>query len=1189
MRIEEIHLEAFGCYTDYRISFGDTNRTFHLLYGSNEAGKSTLLRGLTNLFYEIPANTMDAFFHMPNKLRIGGTIQCSDGRRCSFYRRKGNKNTLMFADKQPMEDSALQSFLGGVSKEAFTSMFALNHETLRMGGESLLRGGGNLGESLFEAAAGIHHLNQVLIKLDKATGNLFSPKASKPIINQLLSEHKKLKEKTKAASLSANKWLELKKQLSMKEKELLSLKQEIRAEEKEQTKLERILWSLPFIAKRKTLLEGLNALGQVVVLPAEFTVQRMDLSSKLALERDQKERLLKEIVELEQQILEHDIPQELILHADLIVDLHQQLSNYRTDRAGVPQLEAENRLLEDEMKDKLLQLQYHGPREQLEKLRIQLFDKERMRQLASQYYVLEQQLSNSEKQLRERSEELEELAHKRGSIGEVVDIQPLEREVADIRKLGDPEANLEKEQKAKGSLEREIELEIEKDPLWSGTVEEAERISIPLSETLDGFQEQQQQLLSEKNTLNQKIKELACVQKEIQDELEDMSRQGQVPTEQELLQSREVREQGWELIRRSWLDRQPDIKGEQAYSSEKLDIAYQHAVEKADEVSDLLRIEAERVARYEHLIEMKKQKEQALNSLYEALEAREKDIAGWNEQWQELWRKTGIQPLSPKEMKGWCYKHAERLLLIKQWRELVHSVEESQLKLEDNRALFVSLLSEHESNLSVQGASLSALLRQGERILAENEKRRNDLEHLNRRVEEVSQKLRRSREDYDLAQEKIKGWSKSWTGAISKTSMPETLTVEMAAQYIQIHDELFARVDHQKKNQWVLEQKRMAVQQFEDQAREFLAKIEWNGQDFHSVEHLVTELYAALQKAQRDVERKQHRIDQLTQKKQEFEQLEKNLLALESKMHLLVTQASCEQEEQLQVAEERSQAYCQIQQQLTLLEQQLLENGAGLTIQELIEETDHVDRDLLPQLVKEREDLLRSKNEEKSRLDQEYGVIKYEFEKLNGESQEALIAAEEGETVIASLRQESGRYIRYQLAASILRKAIDDFREKNQHPILQRASYLFNRLTLGSFAGLSIGFDSKDTPVIVGIRENGEQVGVEGMSDGTQDQLYLALRIANVEKYATENEPMPLILDDILVHFDDQRSKETLRILAEISSKVQVIYFTHHAHLVGLAKEVVDQNMLDIHRIHHRQVYTEIIDMSEDKKSDIMI
>ena len=48
---------------------------------------------------------------------------------------------------------------------------------------------------------------------------------------------------------------------------------------------------------------------------------------------------------------------------------------------------------------------------------------------------------------------------------------------------------------------------------------------------------------------------------------------------------------------------------------------------------------------------------------------------------------------------------------------------------------------------------------------------------------------------------------------------------------------------------------------------------------------------------------------------------------------------------------------------------------------------------------------------------------------------------------------------------------------------------------------------------------------MEGMSNGTRDQLYLALRLASLEKYMESSEPMPFIVDDILVDFDDECSQ----------------------------------------------------------------
>jgi len=97
------------------------------------------------------------------------------------------------------------------------------------------------------------------------------------------------------------------------------------------------------------------------------------------------------------------------------------------------------------------------------------------------------------------------------------------------------------------------------------------------------------------------------------------------------------------------------------------------------------------------------------------------------------------------------------------------------------------------------------------------------------------------------------------------------------------------------------------------------------------------------------------------------------------------------------------------------------------------------------------------------------------------------------------------------------------------------------------------------------MRPTGEKIGVTGMSDGTRDQLYLALRIASLEKYLAANEPMPFIVDDILIRFDDDRATAALNILAELSKKTQVLFLTHHARLVELAQKETVCGNADIH------------------------
>ena len=80
-------------------------------------------------------------------------------------------------------------------------------------------------------------------------------------------------------------------------------------------------------------------------------------------------------------------------------------------------------------------------------------------------------------------------------------------------------------------------------------------------------------------------------------------------------------------------------------------------------------------------------------------------------------------------------------------------------------------------------------------------------------------------------------------------------------------------------------------------------------------------------------------------------------------------------------------------------------------------------------------------------------------------------------------------------------------------------------------------------------------MGIEGLSEGTRDQLYMALRLASVEqRLASTAEPMPFIADDLFVNFDDARTRAGLRVLADLARRTQVLVFTHHAHLLELAR-----------------------------------
>jgi chromosome segregation protein len=102
--------------------------------------------------------------------------------------------------------------------------------------------------------------------------------------------------------------------------------------------------------------------------------------------------------------------------------------------------------------------------------------------------------------------------------------------------------------------------------------------------------------------------------------------------------------------------------------------------------------------------------------------------------------------------------------------------------------------------------------------------------------------------------------------------------------------------------------------------------------------------------------------------------------------------------------------------------------------------------------------------------------------------------------------------------------------------------------------GIDYGDDAQPLPVAR--RNNGEQVQVAGLREGTRDQLFLALRLALLE--CRTSEPMPFIGDALLTSFDDERTLARLRLLATAGKQQQVIQFTHHKHVMNLAGTVQD-------------------------------
>src|SRR3954464_383121 len=180
LRFNRLSFLAFGPFTGLSLDLsGGAPGGFHLVFGPNEAGKSSALRGVHDLLFGFPERTPDAHVHPNAELRIAAALSSDSGQVVELQRLKRRKDALRNALDAPIDEGVLSSLLGGVDAQLFERLFGLDHVRLQRAGDALLEDRGDVGESLFDAGSGGRGIRGVLASLQQSADEIFKPRSSK--------------------------------------------------------------------------------------------------------------------------------------------------------------------------------------------------------------------------------------------------------------------------------------------------------------------------------------------------------------------------------------------------------------------------------------------------------------------------------------------------------------------------------------------------------------------------------------------------------------------------------------------------------------------------------------------------------------------------------------------------------------------------------------------------------------------------------------------------------------------------------------------------------------------------------------------------------------------------------------------------------------------------------------------------
>ncbi len=1212
MKLLELNLQAFGHFSDCRIDLSHGEPGLHLIYGPNEAGKSSALLAINYLLYGFPTQTPVDFKFPYKSLRIGGRLRNNNNSDLHFVRRKANQKSLRCGnDQEVIEDDALVPFLGDVDRGLFTTMFGINHERLRSGGEEIAQGSGRIGEMLFAAGAGVVDLQNLQNSLQSQMEGLLKGTGRSGTIHAGIQEYLLNRKAVDEALVGVDAWNRIEEELRNCRQQKRELDQQLAEGQRELERLQRIKQAGASIARWKGRQASLADIADAPHLSDDFAQVANQLLMALKTDQVQLATTASELQEIDAQLAGLVVPEQLLHVADRIESLRDRIGAIRAAQADRPTVELKRQAFEREAKEILRELDRQPDLTMIDELRLPRDKTVKIQSLGNQLERLLERMQAERKLCEKLRREISTTEERLAVTPVAIDVAEMRASLRSVQQLGTLESELTASTREIKRLQNQIAVAIERLPMFTGDMSRLECLAVPAAASIDRFEDEfaevDRQLQGLRDAVQADQQELEL----LHSRLTELEMARSIPTDHELEQSRQLRNEGWQLILSSWQHSKPDPQSLSKYlakfpSASDLSGAYYQAVLAADAVADALRQDADRVATKAKLqadhaqILLRQQRRQT------EIEQASQQRQAIDERWREVWRPTGLEPLTPDEMEDWSRKHAAILQLIQHMRDQEHKCEEWQLQLQAARLRLIASLAEHTSAAKLEHKSLLELSQHLQDVMDAEQSNASRRSQLADRLSENRAELADSEAETARTEAEANAVREQWADEMQRLGLEKTALPAQANSRLNSLQSLFEKFKEVDRFRSRVEHIDQDTRQFTSELQELVGQVtpELSGEPFDSTfQRLLGQLEAARIAASGRADLL-HRRAQSRTKSSELQDKTRQTQAMLDEM---ARQAKVNSYDELLPAAEQSRMRAELQQQTLELQDQIIGYAAGATFADFVDEVERDNQavDSVDSRLAFCQQRLEELGEERDAALGQIRSAEIEEEKFDGSS----LAAEKDavcESIATRLEEELQSLAVLRVAAAVLKEGIERHRQKNQGPILGRASEIFSQITLRQFAGLQAEFNDKGEPVLAGIRSvetslelsatkglsfgaeaerptlfelqevpatvltstlGGERVLVEGMSDGTCDQLYLALRLASLEGWLVHHEPMPFIVDDILMNFDDARAVATLKILAELSRKTQVIFFTHHQHLVDLARAHLESEDLFVTEI----------------------
>ncbi len=1157
MRLNRLNLTRYGKFTDHVIDFGKATSgqpDLHIVYGLNEAGKSTTLAAYLDLLFGMHQQTPFNFLHPYSSMRIGAQLEI-DGALHELARLKQRSGSLIDGRGSPVNDALLVGALGGVSRDAYRTMFSLDDKSLEEGGNAIIQSKGELGELLFSASSGLAGLSKALAAAGDEAAGVYKKRSSTSKMAELKRALETLKTERNAIDTFAAAYASLNTSHEQARTAYDGAASELAQTRIRHAGLNRILTALP-LSLELTRLEADPANRKELPRPPTewfaLLPQLVRDETRLQALLQEKDRAIEQL-QREMNAIAVDEPAMLIAaHEKSLLD---GIARFRGAQEDLPKRRQSLAEQEGALARLLADLE-RSPHDDAEALMLPASVTAVIRELIEKRSGIDAQLTSAERELKRSRDTLERLQEDDASQNgdsEAVDDITLERLEAALARLtgSDLASRLSFEERGRTQLQRNLENRIGLLAPWSGDIDALAATRTVDNRQIETWRSQATAIDRRLNEHRTRLREMETEQVTTQARLAAFNAGGAID-DAEAQTARNDRDTAWQ-------SHMAALDGQTAK-------AFEEAMRRDDGVSAARLARAHELAELRQLTRKTAENDAAIRHQRDLLAEVATEHAALCDKIGQLLPDTPAADSDAVDrvatLEGWIARRGDALSA---WAQL----QQTETDIIDIRDELDGICTELQAALSEAGARgihravPGELARGAADFLSRIKSGAHARAAHTKSMADLARDIFERERDREEAQAGADAWRDAWQGKLSKTWLADfsdsvvaigkiLSLLEKLPVFLKDRQDLAQRVSAMERDQT----------QFRDDISALLRKLDDNG----SVDDplvIAGQLLDRLKLATREEQVRAARRENLEKLQAERLDLAGELTVHEAQKAKITayfgTDTLAAVEAFLNQVKEREKIDIRIAE----LKTQIAQNLQVAHFEDATRQLAEIDAGDIEREAEELSTRITSLTDRTRELYAEMTRASDKLDAVGGDDAVAQIEAKR-RTILLEIEDRATRYLTLRTGILAAEQALHVYREKHRSSMMVRASEAFSLITGGNYSGLTTQIDGS-SEILIGVARDGGSKLAKEMSTGTQFQLYLALRLAGYEEFAAVRPSVPFIADDIMESFDDQRSEEVFRLLGEMSKVGQVIYLTHHRHLCDIAKAVVPQ--VKIHQL----------------------